>query len=76
MPAHGGEPAAADQLVALEGFLGSLRRSMRAASDEAAVMPDGSASVEVMTDALTQATQDIENARDCLRTLSELLGQG
>jgi len=63
-----------DQLLALEGFLGSLRRSMRAASDEAAVMPGGSESVDVVTDALTQATLDIENARDSLRELGGLLG--
>jgi len=72
-PAAG--PAVSEHLVALEGFLGSLRRSMRAASDEAAVMPGEAESVGIVTDALTQATMDIENARDSLRALNDMLGE-
>lgn len=71
----GGVPAGTgEHLLALQDCIAALRASMRAASDEAAVMPGDSASVQVVNDALSDATQHIETARDSLRSLSSLLG--
>ena len=46
---------------------------MRAISDETAVMPN-SDSVQVVTAAVGSATEEIERAREALRTLQKLAG--
>ena len=46
---------------------------MRAASDETAVM-DQSEPVQVVSEALSQAAEEIERARDALRALAEIAG--
>jgi chromosome segregation ATPase len=79
-PAHaaaaGGahDPASADAAVALGDALAELRSSLRAASDEATVLTAPPDSVQVVADALSQATEQLENARANLRTLHNLLG--
>ena len=59
-------------LSSLQDSIDSLRANMRAASDETAVM-DQTDSVQVITSALTQATEEIERARDALRALDEIV---
>ena len=63
--------ALAEHVAALTDSITSLRASMRAASDETAVM-DQTDSVQIVTAAITSATEEIERARDALRALSEL----
>ena len=62
-----------DQLSALGDAISSLRASLRAVSDETAVM-DQSDSVQVVVSAVATATEDIERARDALRALNTLAG--
>ncbi|HVV87064.1 MAG TPA: hypothetical protein VHE35_28690, partial [Kofleriaceae bacterium] len=64
-------PAMTEHLTVLQDTLASLRASMRAASDETAVM-DQTDSVQVVSSALSQAAEDIERARDAVRALNEL----
>jgi hypothetical protein len=75
-PASGGgaDPAAADAAIALGDALAELRSSLRAASDEATALTAPSQSVAVVTDALGQATEQLESARGHLRSLGKLLG--
>ena len=63
-----------EQLMTLHDCVAALRASMRAASDETAVMSDNSPSVQVIVDALSDATEQIERARDCVRELEQALG--
>jgi chromosome segregation ATPase len=72
--ARGGDPAAADAAIALGDSLAELRSSLRAASDEATVLTQPAQSVQVVTDALSQATEQLETARANLRALGKLLG--
>jgi hypothetical protein len=65
---------AADTLVLLSDALAELRASMRAANDEAALLTAPRESVEVIGDALRTAAEQLETARDRLRTLGKLLG--
>jgi hypothetical protein len=67
------DPALGESVTALSDALAELRSSLRAASDEAAVLPSGDSS-RVIGDALSAATEQIENARGTMRTLSKLLG--
>jgi chromosome segregation ATPase len=68
------DPAVGESVNAINDSLAELRSSLRAASDETAVMTEPANSVRVVTDALSSATEQIENARANLRTLSKLLG--
>jgi hypothetical protein len=61
----------AEQVATLSDSISSLRASMRAISDETAVMEPND-SLTVVTSAVTTATEEIERARDALRTLSAL----
>ena len=63
--------AAGEQISVLQDAFASLRSSMRAASDEAAMM-DQTDSVQVVSSALSQAVEEIERARDALRALADL----
>jgi chromosome segregation ATPase len=67
-----GLPAAAlEQLSILEESIDSLRANLRAASDETAMMPS-SESVTIIADAISQAAEHVERARDALRTITNL----
>ncbi len=70
-----GEPAlsaaALEQLSILEESIDSLRANLRAASDETAMMPS-SESVTIIADAISQAAEHVERARDALRTITNL----
>lgn len=67
-------PAVArEQIMTLHDCVAALRASMRAASDETAVMPSDSPSVQVIVDALSDATEQIERARDSLRSLEGMM---
>jgi chromosome segregation ATPase len=70
------DPASGEAAVALGDALAELRSSLRAASDEATVLTAPADSVQVVADALSQATEQLENARANLRTLQKLLGVG
>jgi hypothetical protein len=74
--ARGGsiDPQAADAAIALGDALAELRASLRAASDEATVLTAPTQSVAVVSDALSQATEQLERARSHLRTLGRFLG--
>ncbi|HEX6839378.1 MAG TPA: hypothetical protein VF334_22530, partial [Polyangia bacterium] len=63
-----------DEVTALNDALAELRSSLRAASDETAGMSEPKDSVQVVADALSQATEQLENARAHLRALSQLVG--
>ena len=63
--------AASEQISVLQDAFASLRASMRAASDEAAMM-DQTDAVQVVSSALSQAVEEIERARDALRALADL----
>ena len=63
--------AAGEQVSVLQDAFASLRSSMRAASDEAAMM-DQTDSVQIVSTALSQAVEEIERARDALRALADL----
>jgi hypothetical protein len=65
---------AADTLVLLSDALAELRASMRAANDEAALLTAPHESVDVIRDALRTAAEQLETARDRLRSLGKLLG--
>lgn len=64
--------AATEHLMTIQDCIAALRTNMRAASDETAVMPGDSDSVQVVIDAISQATEQIETARDSMRALGEL----
>jgi pSer/pThr/pTyr-binding forkhead associated (FHA) protein len=70
----GVDPAAADAAIALGDALAELRSSLRAASDESTVLTAPAQSVSVVTEALGQATEQLESARASLRTLGRFLG--
>ena len=63
--------AAGEQVSVLQDAFASLRSSMRAASDEAAMM-DQTDSVQIVSTALSSAVEEIERARDALRALADL----
>ena len=72
-PGAGALPGGADEhLMTIQDCIAALRINMRAASDETAVMPGDSESVQVVTDAISQAMEQIETARDSLRHLSSI----
>jgi chromosome segregation ATPase len=62
----------AEQLSVLEESIDSLRANMRAASDETAMM-DQTEPVMAITDAVSQAAEHVERARDALRVLNTLV---
>lgn len=64
--------AAGPHILTIQDCIAELRTSMRAASDEAAVMPGDSDSVQIVTDALSRAVEQVEVARESLRHLREL----
>ncbi len=68
------DPAAADAAIALGDALAELRSSLRAASDESTMLSAPTESVQVVTDALSQATSQLEGARASLRALGKILG--
>jgi chromosome segregation ATPase len=73
-PAHAAPtPAIGEHVQVLQDSLSSLRSSMRAASDETAVM-DQTEPVQIVSNALSQAAEEIERARDALRALADLAG--
>jgi hypothetical protein len=66
-------PEMNEHLATLGDSISSLRASMRAVSDETAIM-EQSDSLQVVTAAVASATEDIERARDALRALSAIAG--
>ncbi len=70
------DPAAHDTLTSLSDALAELRLALRTANDESTQLAEPKASVTLVTEALTQATDHLENARSQVRTLSALLGAG
>ncbi|HUH06030.1 MAG TPA: hypothetical protein VML75_28765, partial [Kofleriaceae bacterium] len=64
---------AREQVMTLESAISSLRASLRAASDEAAVLGGADESVEVIISSLSLATEELETARDSIRVLTELV---
>ncbi|MCE9579924.1 MAG: hypothetical protein K8W52_42800, partial [Deltaproteobacteria bacterium] len=66
-------PPIGEHVQTLQDSLQSLRTSMRAASDETAVM-DQTESVQVVAQALSQAAEEIERAREALGVLSSIAG--
>jgi len=62
-------PGFAEQIASLSDSISSLRASMRAISDETAVM-EQTDSVQVVSAAVTTATEELERARDAIRALS------
>ncbi len=71
-PALPPSKAAGDTVAALEDALAELRASLRAANDETAGMTEPQSSVQVLTEALGQATERLEIARDAARALAKL----
>ena len=71
-----GEPAPAvvESLTNLGAAISELRKQMRAASDEAAVMDGNPDSLDVINSALSAAVERVEAARDAFRRLGELVG--
>jgi hypothetical protein len=70
----GGVPAGlAEQVAMLADAISALRASLRAVSDESAVMPS-SPSAEVIVGAVASATGELERARDALRALQAMVG--
>jgi hypothetical protein len=63
----------AESVAAVNDALAELRAMLRAASDETAAMPPSAPSVHVVADALSQATEQLENARAHLRALLALV---
>jgi hypothetical protein len=61
----------AEQVASVSDSISSLRASMRAISDETAVM-EQTESVQVVTSAATTAAEELERARDAVRALSAL----
>jgi len=57
-----------EQLSIIEESIDSLRANLRAASDETAMMPSNE-SVTIIADAISQAAEHVERARDALRTI-------
>jgi archaellum component FlaC len=64
----------AEHLNTLEESIDSLRANMRAASDETAMM-DQSESVVAVSQAVSQAAEHVERARDALKVLTALVGK-
>lgn len=62
-----------EQIASLSDSVSSLRASMRAISDETAVM-DQTDSVQVVTAAASSAMEEIERARETLRNLTRFTG--
>jgi hypothetical protein len=62
-------PGFAEQVAALSDSLSSLRGSMRAISDETAVM-EQSESLQVVSAAVAAAMEELERARDAVRALA------
>jgi hypothetical protein len=73
-PAAGGPEGASDALLALADALTQLRSSLRSASDEAVMISEPADSAQVVTGALSQATEQMEAVRTQVRTLSEMFG--
>ena len=67
---------AADTVVLLGDSLAELRGSLRAANDEATLLTAPKESVEVISDALRSAAEQLEAAREKLRSLAKMVGVG
>jgi hypothetical protein len=68
------DPALADAVILLGDSLAELRASLRAANDEAGLLTAPTESVQVIREALQTAADQLESARNSLRSAAKILG--